>query len=513
MKLLQHNHTVESQEFQTVSHQGRDHWIIPVIMMVEGVHHGSAGPLLYTAEELGRQVIAWNGTPVVIGHPSDEGASISANLPELTEQIVGRLYNTHMDGLKLKAEAWIDIDHLQSVSELAYNYLMENRVLEVSIGVLAEELDKQGEFNNEEYRAVAQNLQPDHLALLPGGVGACSWNDGCGVRVNQKSKANEKIMVNLKTLSGDNLFKQLLKEGIGTHLIPISNETGYREIMNNVQQKLDQLDNDIRMHFLEDLFVNNFIYRVHNRENGETSFYQRSYTVQQDGSIEFGGEPVQVRKDISYVVMESGKLKRNKFSNKSQVMKDENASPCKIDALIANDANQWTEKDKEWLLTLEDDQFARLTPEKVVEKPAVTTNKDEPVKKEAVKTEAPVVDGPVKINSEDIEKGVKAVFNDMKSPEDFINLLPEGMKGQMNSGLKMYNEKRVALIKGIVDNSKFEATHLEKWEDTDLQNLYDSVVPEGDYSALGEAAPIVNEEVNEEIEAMAGIVKEEVKTN
>ena len=36
------------------------------------------------------------------------------------------------------------------------------------------------------YEAVARNHRPDHMAVLPDQVGACSINDGCGVLVNEE---------------------------------------------------------------------------------------------------------------------------------------------------------------------------------------------------------------------------------------------------------------------------------------------------------------------------------------
>lgn len=504
MKLVNHNYTITGQEFQTVTHQGREHWVLPVIMMVEGVHNGSGGPLLYMAEELGRLIEGWNGTPVVVDHPNDEeGNPISANTPSLTSEIVGRIYNAHMEGNKLKAEAWVDVIHLQEISPETVDYIEEHRALEVSIGVFSEELDKQGEFNNEEYRAVAQNLRPDHLALLPGAIGACSWDDGCGVRNNENQKKNE--VKNLKTLNG----KELFKLGIVTQIISnefTSNEIGFREIMQNVQQKLDQLDNEIRIHFLEDLFEDNFVYRIHSRESGETSYFQRDYKVQGDGSVEFTSDPVQVRKDISFIEMESGKAKRiNSNINNKKKMERTKGCPNKVDALIANALTQFTEKDKKWLSELEDAQLDAMVPVEA-EKPVANDKKE--TKEEVVEnTKTTKENGPVKINSEELKKEVKALLSESKDPNSFIdNYMPEALRGQMKSGLKMYHEKREQLIKVIVDNSKFKEDQLKGWEDADLQNLHDSVIPEGEYSAAGVTTFSANtENVSEEGQSMLNL--------
>jgi len=39
-----------------------------------------------------------------------------------------------------------------------------------------------------QYNEAAKNLRPDHLALLPGGTGACSWDASCGIRANSNNE-------------------------------------------------------------------------------------------------------------------------------------------------------------------------------------------------------------------------------------------------------------------------------------------------------------------------------------
>ena len=503
MKINVYNNSVTGYTIRLEALNGVEHWVVPVVMMVEGVHNGSRGPLLYTAEELGRFPDSWNGVPVIINHPENEdGGQISANNPDLIKGVVGRIFNTHMDGLKLMAEAWIDVSHLQAVSQNAYEHIRDQRALEVSVGMFTEDQEQAGEFNNEEYRAIAQHIRPDHLALLPDGVGACSWDDGCGVRVNKKG--GEINVDNLKELTS----KELLKKGYGIHLI--SNETGFREIMTNIQQKLDQLDNDIRVHFLEELFDGNFIYRIHSRESGETSYYRRTYVVQQDGSVDFTGDPVQVRKDVTFQTLEAKKLKRTNFSKPIKTMK-KGESPCKVEELIANEATHFSEEDKEWLESLEQDQLEKLIPKKAVT--TQSTNGDDPDKGEAEQDDKPKeglikeVDGVININGKPLDEIVKEVFSKNEDPEKFINtFMPESMKGQMRSGMKMYHEKRAQLIKGITENSKFEETNLKSWEDDDLQKLYDSVVTDtAAYSVLGETVSTFGEQVTEEMKSMLGL--------
>ena len=173
------DNTLTQYEVREEQYEGRTHIVVPVVMMVEGVHHGSAGPLLYTNEQLSDFPGRWNGIPVVIYHPADnKGRFISANSPEvINREIVGRVFNTKFEEGKLKAEAWIDKDKLDDKSPGLLLRIQDNGAVDVSVGVFSEEVEEEGEWNGEKYVGIAQNYLPDHLAILPDEVGACSWDD------------------------------------------------------------------------------------------------------------------------------------------------------------------------------------------------------------------------------------------------------------------------------------------------------------------------------------------------
>ena len=175
--------------------ENKEYLVVPVVMMVEGVHNGSRGPVYHDPVELGKIPQSWNGIPVTISHPkTDEEGYISANSPEIFERYsVGKIFNTYFEEGKLKAEAWIEVQKLIAVSPDTLADIQAGKIIEVSVGVFSDEDEIEGNWNEEKYVAVAKNYRPDHLALLPGEVGACSVTDGCGVRVN-----NEKNDVKLK---------------------------------------------------------------------------------------------------------------------------------------------------------------------------------------------------------------------------------------------------------------------------------------------------------------------------
>lgn len=172
-------------EIRYEMYKGKEQMVVPIIMMTSGVHAGSHGPLLHLGEDLGKFPASWDGIPISIQHPQENGNNVSANQPHIIDkQVVGQVFNTHMDEGKLKAEAWIDQDMIQRISPEALKYIQEGKPLDVSVGVFTEDEYSTGEHNGEHYEGIAKNHRPDHLALLPGGRGACSWTDGCGIRAN-----------------------------------------------------------------------------------------------------------------------------------------------------------------------------------------------------------------------------------------------------------------------------------------------------------------------------------------
>lgn len=184
--------------------EGRTYLVAPVVMLAAGV----LSDALVTAEEAGKYVQSWAGRPVTLGHPTHNGEYVSAGTPEINAlQAPGQLWNAAFADGKLKAEIWIDIAKATSIGGDAVKVmdrLRSNQPVEVSTGYFADNELSSGVYNGKRYSMIARNLRPDHLALLPDGVGACSWQDGCGTpRVNeanatchcQKGKAMNKEKV------------------------------------------------------------------------------------------------------------------------------------------------------------------------------------------------------------------------------------------------------------------------------------------------------------------------------
>ncbi|GIW60134.1 MAG: hypothetical protein KatS3mg087_1200 [Patescibacteria group bacterium] len=150
----------------------------PITMLVEGVHVGSAGALYYPIAELTNSVNRWNFIPITLGHPDGDGV---VNDSFLSKNQIGFVANTRIEGQKLVADGYFDVDLMAKLDESLLLKLLEGQKLRVSTGLRADLNPSEGEHNNEKYSFIATNYRPDHLALLLSEKAACDINDGCGV--------------------------------------------------------------------------------------------------------------------------------------------------------------------------------------------------------------------------------------------------------------------------------------------------------------------------------------------
>jgi len=465
------NYSIRSETYQ-----GKRNLVMPAVMMVEGVHNGSHGPILHTKEELEKFPEAWNGIPVMIQHPEKDGHSISANSPDLIDSLaVGRVYNTLVEDGKLKGEVWLDEEKLKQVSPLAYGYIMQQHPLDVSVGVFTDDdFSQTGEWNGEKYSAVARNYRPDHLALLPGGKGACSWEDGCGIRTNQADLTQE---------------------------------------INLIRHKLDSMEQRDAYSFLEAVYDDGtFIYRVD--EKGGTKYFRNTYQIK-DGEVVFGNNEEEVEKEIKYKPIliqgdKDGKTKGNKFSRKGG--KDMN----KVKELLTIAPSVYAEDDKEWLDKLEEAQVdkllacAKANSEVASAKESIEAEKTE-LEKQVKTLESKMEEmkkGTPQINEEAAMKVLKEKVSDIKT---FGELLPDELRRQFDYGQKLYEAHRQELIKHIMDNQAekvWDEKSLGSMTDENLQKIADSIKKPADYSAAG---GVFNQGYTGEILLPPGVNAEEKK--
>jgi hypothetical protein len=175
---------------------GREYLVAPLSMIVPGVLNGSRGALFYPLDEISATADAWNGMPIVVGHPMIGGRNVSARSPDVLEQFgIGTVYNTAVNG-KLTAEGWFDVERTKAIEPQILSALMRGEPIELSTGLFTDNEARPGVHNGVSYTHVARNYRPDHLAILTDQKGACPLEAGCGVLANAMGFDPDDILPN-----------------------------------------------------------------------------------------------------------------------------------------------------------------------------------------------------------------------------------------------------------------------------------------------------------------------------
>jgi len=171
----------------------RAYLVAPVVAVVAGVLNGALLPV----DEIDKLPDAWNGRPLVNDHPHNEDGYMSANAPGVLEGAwLGQVFGAYVEDDRLKGEAWSDLEMAESVpgGRDILHRLRRGEIVETSTAYWCRIEPAEGEFNGKPYSGIQRDIVPDHLAILPNAVGACSIKDGCGVgRINSLQCQEEQM--------------------------------------------------------------------------------------------------------------------------------------------------------------------------------------------------------------------------------------------------------------------------------------------------------------------------------
>jgi len=476
-------HAMQTNNYnlRTEMYEGKEHLVVPVVMMVEGVHNGSHGPILHTIDELGKFVGAWNGIPVPVLHPQENGTFISANSPKiLQKQRVGWVFGAHVDGKKLKAEAWLEKDKLGKVSPKTLAMIQNMQPMDVSVGVFTEDDETPGEWNGVKYTAIARNHRPDHLALLPGETGACSWEKGCGVRVNAEGGE-----VDVKMDLGE-LRTSLLEQGLA--IIQVNADPAFEDIARGIDAILNTLSTPTRSYYLNEVHDKYFIFEIGARplgEEGKTTYtlYKHAYTLDANGKPVLEGEPEEVVRKVQYVkaLMEGGTRMERKDGKDIKTNESKPCCPEKVELLVNSKHSPFGEENREWLNSLTQEQIDKI----VVPVANLEAEEQVEVKEEEKKVEEMTEEKKVEANASQ-EDMIKAFQERIKTPEDFLKIAPADMRDLFANGLKLHQEQRKVLIEKVAAYSDaFTREELEGKSMEELNKLAKLIPTPVDYSGLG----------------------------
>jgi len=394
--------------------QGRQYVVAPMAMLTEGVHAGSGGALLYRGTECKKAAPAWNMKPIVVYHPEINGQGVSACDPDILErQQVGMLMNTRWNG-KLRAEAWIDEEQARAVDERVLCALETNQVMEVSTGLFTDNVGEPGEWEGEAYVAEATNHQPDHLALLPDKIGACSVADGAGLL--QLNEAAEFAGVDVT---------RLLEHGMDDLRRTVGNAMSHsntREALSQVLRERFGVGKETYV-YVVDVYDDFVVYEVEAGVGGGggSTLYRIAYTDDKTSITLSTEDPVEVVRVTEYRTAGGGE-----FVGNTRILKEDEGMDKKqlVDALITNAATQWEEGDRDALMALDEGALAKMAPV-AMEEPAVPEGDD----------------------SAPEPKDVPVTM------EAYVAAAPEEYRDVLQNGLAAHKAAKDALIKQITDNS------------------------------------------------------------
>lgn len=438
--------------------EGRTYTVVPMVMLTEGVHAGSNGPLYYPSTELAKTPAVWNHKPIVVYHPTMNGTAISACEPAvINRRKVGLIMNTKWEPGKkgqpgrLKAEAWLEAGRLKAVDQRVTNAIAKGSMVEVSTGLFTDNEQTAGTWNKEQYDSVARNYRPDHLAILPDEKGACSIADGAGLLRNVEISFGD-IRDKLSDLVRAKQPKSILSPGGG-------NYPPYT--------------------YVRDVYKKFCIYSTEDGK-GASRLYKHEYKLDKDG-VSLVGSPEQVTSRQTYMTADGSVVNTGESMNKKQA----------VNALIANTTTSYDEEDRDWLMGLELNQLEKMLPATNGKNTGGSdhsgdgrdddngdTLKDgaSQVKPKKLGSKSGATRN-VDADDEDDKKKGKATRNaEAAIPatvEEYIGNAPAGMRDVLQSMAVNHDAAKNRLIGTITANkaNKFSKEYLQGMNLGDLQNL------------------------------------------
>lgn len=310
---------------------GREYLVAPATLIVPGVLNGSQGPLLYTQQEISKNPQSWDDVPLVLEHPQRNGEYVSAQEPGVLEKSqLGFVSNSEVNG-KLAADLWFDIEKTRKVDPRILSAVEAGKRIEISTGIFNKIEESPGTFNGVSYTGIVRELRPDHLAVLPDSIGACSVKQGCGV-FNSENEDDKSI------------FSKMLSKWFGSKT---NNELSHDDIREQLSTQIRKKFNPDEPHmadaFVVDVFDDSFVFER------DGKLFQLGFNTK-DNSISISEDaPTEVRLVRSFEPVTNSSPTKGNSMDREKV----------IGNLITN-CDCWTEEDRETLNEFSDEKLKAL---------------------------------------------------------------------------------------------------------------------------------------------------------
>lgn len=441
-----------TDSIRTEQYQGRDFLVVPVVALVEGVLHSAnaENPELALAEEFGRYPASWNGRPIVMNHPKVDNNYVSANSPQVLEEwSFGMTFNSIMDGDKLKTEAWLDLDKINS-SDTEYGLEMQSTVeriqsgqmVEISTGLFASVESSEGMHNNNAYSGVWRSVAPDHLAFLSEGVlGACSIDQGCGVpRLNMLQRA-EPLKNNCSCGGHTMPATQTDTTTTSTNTVRTNAERASKMETRINTLLINELPEDLTFEDARKMVKNSFesasidLYHIYAMTASTVVYelwdtcklYQRSYSIT-DNSATLSDDAVEVNL-MTKIVPVSGNLPVTANSSYSDSTDDDDENPR---SSAGDDEDEPTPEEETDMSTQSETTAETNTAPAGEVSTQTTTDNTDGAGAVAVNT---TTEAPLTVNA-------------------YLDGAPAELREVLESGLRMHNQRKAELVDSLKSNSR-----------------------------------------------------------
>jgi hypothetical protein len=439
--------------------------VAPVVPIVEGVHNGE----FISFEEIAMFPEAWDGRPLPIDHPMDSnGEPATAGSPKvMQESVIGYLFNVQAreDIRGISGEIWVDIAKAQEVAGGAevLTLLQTGGELEVSTAYYCFVDNIPGQWRDprtgkiEKYSSSQAQVRPDHLALLPGNLGACSWKDGCGApRVN--------VELSDIAVDSEDMSKVLPTE--------------------NAQETVEAPTATVEPTSTEAVVSPEKIVTENNAQVTTSHNEQDTSTETPCGCTKAAGKTLKAKLMKIFRLLDNEEIAEIK--EEIQPMTTNDAKKTRVDALISSDKNKFAENHRDWLMSLNDDQIALLEP--VAETVQAPAQAAAPAAAANTQVQAPVT----------VEKPVeKAVEAPLPTKVQLMGIL--GVDEETLTAAKsIVDKQKQARANSITEiaalpGNKFSKNQLEAMDDATLATLRETLQPASPFRVSG-ASRVENNE-------------------
>lgn len=325
---------------RAVSRDGNVYTVAGVVGAVDDIVMNSR---MYPAEELKRAASQLDGKPAPAGHPKNaKGQHISATNGEALASAWIGAYCTnarHEGGrtvcdIKINAAAAKAHPDGEKLVQMLDDAIAGASVdpIHVSTGVFLREIAANGESRGKQYRAIATDLQYDHLAILLHEKGAGTPADGVGMWVNAEGAESEVETVALDTNAADlrgesGVLSRWLHRLIGRNS---SDEMSFEAIQRAIKAALPDGDN-----WPVEIYPRSVVW-----VDAENRLWKQDYAVSSAGVVSLAGDRVEVRREIEYKPVEVETNRQEPDPMKDQIIAALNAAG--IDAAGLSDAQALT---------------------------------------------------------------------------------------------------------------------------------------------------------------------------